>query len=185
MDTVAGLLMGLMGAVGGVLIGYLLSGSRAQREWRAQKRAEVLGEMYARLSRVQTSATLATLPGVPLQVRKQRVVQNKKAMEDLSLYLHAHALWVDARTLPTIKAFVDGLSSALRHYEVEINSGTPGSSLALRAAGHVQRLVPEAEQILEQEFRAIVYPKTWREHLASGLEWLETRNRKQGGENTD
>jgi hypothetical protein len=170
-------LIPLIAAVLGGLVGYWLSGRRAQTEWRYQKRAEVLADVYALLSRVQTTAGLATLADVPLEVRRQRVRQNREAASELTLYMHAHALWLDARMLPTIQAFVEGLSSALIHYEAAIHKGTPDSSLAVGAAEHVQRIVPEAERVLEEEFCAIVYPPPWWEYPLRSLEWFEARNR--------
>jgi hypothetical protein len=167
----------LLAAVLGGLIVYWLSGKQAQKEWRYQKRAEVLAEVYRLLSRVQTTAGLATRPDAPLNTRKQRIAENRQAMGELTFYLHAHTLWLDARSLPTIKAFVEGLSSALKHYEAEIDKGTPDSPLAVRAAEHVQRIVPEAEQVLETEFRAIVYPSPWWEYALRGLERYVERNR--------
>lgn len=171
----------LIAAVLGGLIVYWLSGKQAQKEWRYQKRAEVLAEVYRLLSRVQTTAGLATRPGAPLDTRKHRIVENRQALGELTYYLHAHTLWLDARSLPTIKGFLEGLSSALKHYEVEINKGTPDSPLAARAAEHVQRIIPEAEQVLEAEFRAIVYPPPWWEYPLRRLERYVERNRRLTG----
>jgi hypothetical protein len=168
----------LLAAVLGGLVVYWLSGRRAQKEWRYKKRAEVLSDVYRLLSQLQTTAGLATRPGLTLEVRKARIFENRRALEELTFYLHAHKLWVDARTLPIINEFVVGLSSALKHYEAEINKGTPDSPLAARAAEHVQRIVPEAEQVLEAEFRAIVYPPPWWVYPLRGLEWFEARNRR-------
>ena len=80
-----------------------------QSQWRYEKRAEVLAEVYRHLSKVQTTAGLATRPGASLETRQQRILQNRKALEELTYYLHAHTLWLDSRTLPTIKDFVEGL----------------------------------------------------------------------------
>lgn len=62
-----------------------------------------------------------------------------------------------------------------------LNKGTPDSPLAIGAAEHVQRIVPRAQQMLGVQFHAIVYPKTWREHLADGLEWFDLPRRKSSG----
>jgi hypothetical protein len=178
MDAAVGALIGVTGTLGGVLIGYLLSGSRARREWRAAKRTEVVSELYRLLSRVEATAELATRRGVSPEVSKRGIMSNREALEELVYYFHGHALWLDAETLPDIQPYINDLTSALGPYEAELNQGTPDSLLATRAAEHVQRIVPQGQQVLGAQFRAIVYPKTWREHLANGLEWLETRSRK-------
>jgi hypothetical protein len=176
--AVAGSLVGSL-ATGFVV--YKLSGRRARKEWLHQKRVEVLAELYRLLSMVQATARMATIPGVPLGVRRRRIEQNKRALHKLSFYVHGHALWMDTDSLKsvpaTIKKFVEGLSSALKPYEAELHKGTPDSALALAAAAHVQKIVPDAEKVLEEQFREIVRSKRWREYLADGLEWFQTRGR--------
>lgn len=138
----------LISAVVGGLVAYWLSGMRAQKEWRAKKRAEVLAELYRLLSPVEHTAEMATISGVPLEIRKQRIMANKKALEDMLVYFHAHALWIDAETLPDIPRFVEVLSSALGPYEAELNRGTPESPLAIAAAEHAQEAVSQAQEVL-------------------------------------
>jgi hypothetical protein len=94
----------LLAAVLGGLVVYGLSGRRALKEWRYEKRAEVLAELYRLLSSVQNTARMATIPDVSLEVRKQRIMANRKAIEELLIYYHAHTLWIGAELLPTVEA---------------------------------------------------------------------------------
>lgn len=93
---VASVIGAVTGAVLGGLVVYFLSGRRAQKEWRAEKRAEVVSEIYRLLSNVENTAGLATRPGAPLEVRRQRILENQKALKELLFYFGGHALWIDA-----------------------------------------------------------------------------------------
>lgn len=168
----------LVAAVVGGLVVYLLGPRRARYEWRYQKRAEVTAELARLLSDVQGTARLATLPGLSGEVRKARIAKNRKALEELSFYSSGHTLWLDLSVARTVYAFVSGLSQALGAYESEVNKDTPYSPLATRAVEHVNRIVPEAESVLEREFRAILDPPPWWDYPLRALEWLEARNRE-------
>lgn len=157
--------------VGGPIV-YLLGTRKLRYERLYEKRAEVIAELARLLSGVQNTARLATIPGVPLEVRKQRIRENRKMLTELVNYFHGHTPWLEAPLVQTIYDFTSGLSQALKHYEAELNKGTPDSALAVRAAEHVQRILPEAEKVLEVEFRAILYPTPWHVWLLQSLVYI-------------
>ena len=184
--TIAGpLIAAVVGAVVGGFFVYLLSGRRARYEWLHEKRAEVIAELARLLSKVQSTARLATNPDAPLEVRKRRIGENRQALTELTYYFHGHTLWIDPSVVTTIYAFLEGLSQALKHYEIELNKGIIDSNLSVRAAEHVNRIVPEAERVLEDEFRALVYPPPWWDYPLRVLQRFAARNRKPNQDAAD
>ncbi len=87
----------------GGLVVYFLSGRRAQKEWRAEKRAEVVSELYRLLSDVENTAELATRPDADSETRKQRIAENQTALKEFLFYYSGPALWIDADWLPNLQ----------------------------------------------------------------------------------
>jgi hypothetical protein len=176
--VVAALITGLITLLVSGPLAYYFGLQRSRHERLDEQRALVIAELSRLLWRFQMTALLGTNPNQPPQVRAQRIAENQQAMTELSHYVFAHALWLDAETNEIIESFLLDMTNTLNLYEANLDEQGYPSDVGIAAARHIFEAVPAVREKPKAKFRAILYPPPWYDAPLRFLERTQARNRK-------
>jgi len=133
-----------------------------------EKRAEVIGELYARLIEVEKGyGRFVLVDGYERDAEKQGEARHKTddAMYEMSLFIEKHRIYLPAGVCASLKAFLDIMWNNAIHVgvygEVGGTYATPETARERREAFRkateaLQKEIPAARTALEDEFRKLL-----------------------------
>jgi hypothetical protein len=133
-----------------------------------EKRAEVIGEVYARLIEVEKGyGRFVLVDGYERDPEKQREARHKTdvAMYEMSLFIEKHRIYLPARVCESLKAFLDimwdnaigvGVYGELGGTYATPDTAKERREVFRKATEALRTEIPAARAALEEEFRKLL-----------------------------
>jgi hypothetical protein len=177
MDTVlTAIITGLLAVLTG-LTGYLWGNRRLRHERLYDRRAAVLSKIGELLYEVQRGFITFTSPFVGRDAdRKAQMDEANRAFFELVHHFYSNEMWLDPETCLKIEKFTEFAHLKMGEYVDGLDEqGYPKTTETWTLGREIMREIQPLRREVIAEFRAILYPQSWKEAPLRALDWLQGR----------